>query len=262
MTHFKTLFLDIDGTIIKPDDQIESSTKQAILQVQQQGIEVFLATGRPIHEIRELGDELQVSSYIGYNGALGIYRGKELFQEPMEPHTVANFFEIARDHQHEVVMYTDSANAFTSLHNPSVENFIKQFHLYKNELYSPDILNTVLGMTLINLKEDDPLFYQNQAGVHLSQVNIAGMHHCYDVIQDSVNKGVGIKRVLQHLGFSERSAIAFGDGLNDKEMLQSVGASFAMGNAHPDLFSYAIYKTTDVNHSGVYNGLKQLGLVE
>jgi hydroxymethylpyrimidine pyrophosphatase-like HAD family hydrolase len=42
----------------------------------------------------------------------------------------------------------------------------------------------------------------------------------------------------------------------------SVGEGFAMGNGHPDLFQYAKHKTTTVNNSGIYNGLKKLGIIE
>ena len=58
MTNYKVLFLDIDGTLVRPDDTIEDSTKEAISQVQAKGIEVFLATGRPLHELKELAKTL------------------------------------------------------------------------------------------------------------------------------------------------------------------------------------------------------------
>lgn len=262
MTQFKALFLDIDGTIITPDDQIEDSTKQAIAQVQKKGVDVFLATGRPIHEIEELAAELTISSFIGYNGAYAIYKGSDLFQEPMHANAVADFFEIANNHRHEAVAYTNNSNAFTTLDNPSVKKFMRKFNLHKNEIFSTAVLDRVLGMTLINLEENDHLFYENHQGIHLSQVNIEGMQHCYDVIRDTVNKGIGIQMVLEHLGIRKEDAIAFGDGLNDKEMLKSVGESFAMGNAHPELFNYAKHKTTDVTNSGIYNGLNMLGLLD
>jgi hydroxymethylpyrimidine pyrophosphatase-like HAD family hydrolase len=88
------------------------------------------------------------------------------------------------------------------------------------------------------------------------------MENCFDVIRDKVNKGFGVNCVLNHLGIRKDTAIAFGDGLNDKEMLQNVGEGFAMGNAHPELLSYAKHKTTPVTNSGIFNGLKSLGLLD
>lgn len=262
MTDYKVLFLDIDGTTIKPDNTVEDSTKAAVLQVQEKGIEVFLATGRPLHEIDELAIELNIHSFIGYNGAYALYRGEELFQEPMNSATVRDFLEIAETNDHEAILFTNAKNAITDLHSPITQDFISYFHLHKNVSYSPAINDNVLGMTLLNLEESDTSLYGKEAGIHLSQVNVAGMLHCYDIIRDKVNKGYGVQMVLKHLGIDKESSIAFGDGMNDKEMLQSAGESFAMGNGHPDIFQYAKHKTTNVGDSGIYNGLKMLGLVE
>lgn len=103
---YKLLFLDIDGTILTPDDQIQESTKRAVAAVQKQGVEVFLATGRPLHEISHIGKELNVQSFIGYNGAFTVYRGREILKEPMNPDIVQNFVHTAKHHGHELVMYT------------------------------------------------------------------------------------------------------------------------------------------------------------
>lgn len=261
MIDYKLLFLDIDGTLLLPDDSIEESTRKAVSQVQEKGIEVFLATGRPIHEIRELAEELHIQSFIGYNGAYAIYKGNDLFQEPIDSKIVTDFTRIAKENQHEMVLYTNHQNLLTTMDSPPVEKFIKHFRFHQNDLYTPSMAGKVLGLTLVNVKEDETALYKHCEGVRLSQVNVEGMQNCYDMIMEKVNKGYGVQMVLKHLNLEKECAIAFGDGMNDKEMLLAAGESFAMANSHPDLFQYAKHKTTDVTNSGIYNGLKHLGLV-
>ncbi|MEH7418865.1 HAD family hydrolase [Neobacillus drentensis] len=262
MTKYKVLFLDIDGTLVTPDNRIEDSTKRAVAQVQAKGIEVFLATGRPLHEIDDLASELNIRSFIGYNGANAVYKGEDIFQEPLEPSLINRYLTIATEHNHDAVFYTNKENIFTNLEAPVIQKFIEVFHFHKNEAYSPEFNRDVLGITLINLKPEDVTLYESEEGIHLSQVNVEGLRHSYDVIRDKINKGYGIQMLLIHLNIPKESAIAFGDGMNDKEMLQAVGESFAMENGHPDIFQYAKNKTTDVTNSGIYNGLRTLGLVE
>jgi Cof subfamily protein (haloacid dehalogenase superfamily) len=262
MSQYKVLFLDIDGTILTPDDKIEESTKIAVAKAQEQGIEVFLATGRPIHEILDIAEKLKVNSFIGYNGALGIYKGEDLYKDYMPTGLVDNFFKLAKEYNNEMVLYTNNHNAFTSLDSPIVNKFITKFHLHKNELYKRSDLTNILGITLMNVCGNEDRHYLNEGGIHLAQVHVEGMENCFDVIRDHVNKGFGVNCVLTHLGIGKEAAIAFGDGLNDKEMLMNVGESFAMGNAHPELFSYAKHKTTAVAHSGILNGLKTLRLID
>lgn len=262
MKPYKVLFLDIDGTILRPDHTIEESTKIAIKKVQEQGIETVLATGRPIHEITELGEELNIQSYIGYNGALALYKEKEIFAEPMSVDNVEYILEVAAQNNHDVVLYSKTTNFFTTLEGPRVKKFIDTFDLKNNEVFTKENIDEILGITIMTNSETDDDLYSLEEGIHFSQVHVNGMRHCFDVIRDKVNKGVGIQFLLDRLNIPNESAIAFGDGMNDKEMLSTVGEGFAMGNAHEDLFQYAKHRTTSVSESGVYNGLKSLGLLD
>ncbi|WP_449538740.1 Cof-type HAD-IIB family hydrolase [Ferdinandcohnia sp. Marseille-Q9671] len=262
MSDIKIVFLDIDGTILRPDDTIEPSTKEAVTQLMQKGIEVFLATGRPLHEITEIGDELSISSYIAYNGAFAIRRGDTLFNEPLSPRLVENLLQTTNEHNFDVVLYSQNKNVFTNMEPQIVKQFIKTFHLRKNSLYSADKKEEFLGATIITTEEQAEEKYRHLKDIHLSSVNVEGMKTCRDVIRNTVNKGVAVKAVLAALQLTPEQAVAFGDGMNDKEMLSTVGTGFAMGNAHPDLISFAKYKTTDVENSGVYKGLVSLGLIK
>jgi Cof subfamily protein (haloacid dehalogenase superfamily) len=258
---FKVVFLDIDGTILMPDHTYSNSTKEAIAQIQEKGIKVFIATGRPLHEIQELADELNVDSFIGYNGAYAVYNHENILNERFNKKEITAFLEIAKKHHHEMVFYTSNKNYYTSLHHPLVEDFNKNFSLNQNALLNEDMMDQVLSMNILNLAPSQTNLYQLNENIRLSQVQGEGNEHAYDVLRLDVNKGEAVKKVLRTLNIPKEQAIAFGDGMNDKEMLESVGESFAMGNANPSLFQYAKHKTTSVMESGIYTGLKQLGLV-
>ncbi|MDY0393296.1 HAD family hydrolase [Virgibacillus halophilus] len=258
---YKALFLDIDGTTLKSDHTCTDSTRQAILETKQNGIEVFFATGRPIHEIKKLANKLHIESFIGYNGAYATFQDKMVLNAPMEKQTVSDIVHTAQKLGHDFVLYTYDSNYFSSLDATSTTSFIQLFQLEENKLYQAEILDQVLGMTLINVQEDELDDYKLGKDMHLSQVNIEGAQSCFDVIRDQMNKGQAIKEVMQELGYTAEDAIAFGDGMNDKEMLQTAGASFAMANAHPDLFQYAKYRTSSVDEDGISQGLRKLGVI-
>lgn len=259
---YKVLFLDIDGTILKSDHSYTELTKQAIRDVKKQGVDVFLATGRPLHEIDQLADELDVHSYIGYNGAFAVHQNQTILNETMDHNVVKKILDIANEHNHELVLYTRSRNYFTTLTRPIVTNFINTFQLKKNEMLTPDVMDQILGATVMNLDASQPSLYELDANINLSPVNIPGVEGSFDIIRETVNKGLAVEKVFNLLNIKRDEAIAFGDGMNDKEMLKMVGNGFAMGNAHPDLFEYAKHRTSTVTDDGIFNGLKQLGLVK
>ncbi|WP_112180603.1 MULTISPECIES: HAD family hydrolase [Paraliobacillus] len=262
MTNYKILFLDIDGTILKADHTIDDSTKNAIKQVKEQGIEIFLATGRPLHEVIDIAEELDVHSFIGYNGAYAIYQDKEILNKPMKQETVEHFLRVCEANPHEMVLYTHNKSLMTSMEADVIKDFSSYFDLKDTSLYTSAYVDNILGITLMNLNEDDPGLYETDEPIFFSQVNVEGLMHSYDVIRESVNKGRAIKHVIELLGFEKDSTIAFGDGMNDKQMLAFVEEGFAMGNAHTDLFAFAKHRTTSVDDNGIFNGLKQLGLVK
>lgn len=259
---YKLLFLDIDGTILKPDHTYEQSTKDAIVQLQQKGMEVFIATGRPLHEVMELANELHVDSYIGYNGAYAVYHNETIIDEPMDAKSVKQMMQIAKENNHEMVLYTNGKNYFTSLDKPFVQTFIDTFQLKHNDLYTDEIADKVLGVTVMDIGPSEENLYEIDPDFRMSQVNIDGIKNAYDIIRTNVNKGEAVNHILHLLQCTKEQAIAFGDGMNDKEMLLAVGDGFAMGNGDPELFQYAKHTTTDVTNAGIFNGLKTLELVK
>lgn len=261
MTNYQALFLDIDGTILQKDHTIQESTITAIAQAKTKGIKVFLATGRPLHEVNQIANVVKVDSFIGYNGAYADIAGEVLVNEAISQEVLDHYYHISRQLGHEMVLYTTTLNLFTSLDAPAVKTFISYFNLTKNDIYSPEQADPILGITILGAKEEELQHYQTKEPITFSQVNVEGLHNNFDVIRENVNKGSAIKKVLHTLHISFDQAIAFGDGMNDKQMLQLVGESFAMGNAHPDLFAFAKHHTSSVSDHGIYNGLKQLHIV-
>ncbi|MFD1362125.1 HAD family hydrolase [Lentibacillus salinarum] len=258
---YKILFLDIDGTILKPDHTYTETTIQAINAARQQGVEVFLATGRPLHEISALAEAFDIHSFIAYNGAFALHQDEVIVNEPIPQATMEQFIDKATQHGHELIMYTRDKNYFTNLDQPFIKQFINIFGLKENAAFTPAITDKVLGATILNVSPDEIPLYDVTSNFRFSPVHVNGTENCYDILRKNVNKGYSVEQILQLLNITREQAIAFGDGMNDKEMLEAVGEGFAMGNSHEDLFSFAKHRTTSVTEDGIAEGLKQLGLL-
>lgn len=264
MNYFKIVFLDIDGTIITSENTIQESTKEAIRQLKNKGIDVVLATGRPLHEISFLVEELHIDSMIGYNGAYGVYRGQCIWKKPLSGPFIEHFLHIAEQFGHDLVLFSKNRSFWNRIDSPLAAEFMEKFHIQKNEPLTRPVKDEFLSVNVITTGENHYKMYESVGGVKLTRVNIAlqKIKYCYDVVRDEANKGKAVKAFLEHLGIQKEAAIAFGDAKNDIEMLKNVGESFAMGNADPELIRYAKHITTSVENSGVYNGLKSLGLID
>lgn len=83
-----------------------------------------------------------------------------------------------------------------------------------------------------------------------------------DVISLGGSKAIGVEKYMEYRGYTKDQVYAFGDNLNDMEMLQYVGHGVAMGNAPDAVKQAAKYVTKAVGDDGIAYGLKKLGLIE
>ena len=76
-----------------------------------------------------------------------------------------------------------------------------------------------------------------------------------------VSKAAGIDKLLVKMGLTLEDAIAFGDGLNDIEMLQAVGTSVAMGNGHEKAKAAATHIADHVDEDGLAKIMRLLKII-
>lgn len=89
------------------------------------------------------------------------------------------------------------------------------------------------------------------------QVVVSGAHWV-DVMSAGVHKGVAVRRLQEALGVTAAQTAAFGDYLNDLEMLDEAGLSFAMDNAHPAVLERARHRAPANTDDGVVRTLTAL----
>ena len=70
---YNLLVLDIDGTVTNSQKKVLPKTKEAILNLQKQGVPVAIASGRPTRGIVNIAEELEFEKYgsyvLAFNGA-------------------------------------------------------------------------------------------------------------------------------------------------------------------------------------------------
>lgn len=89
------------------------------------------------------------------------------------------------------------------------------------------------------------------------------INHGYAVecVPEGYNKASGIERLIQALGIDRKNTYAFGDSVNDKEMLTYVEYGIAMGNSVPEILELAKYSTDNLYDDGIYKACEKFGLI-
>ncbi len=83
-----------------------------------------------------------------------------------------------------------------------------------------------------------------------------------DVVERAASKADGLRRLCEYFQIDIQHTVAFGDSMNDYEIIQTAGIGVAMGNAFPDLKPAANYVTTSIDEDGIWNACVHLGLIE
>lgn len=76
-----------------------------------------------------------------------------------------------------------------------------------------------------------------------------------------IHKAVGIELVTEHLGIARHDVIAFGDGMNDLEMLEHAGIGVAITGADPRVIAAADRTADGPETEGLVAAFAELGLV-
>jgi len=255
---YKIVFIDIDGTLVNNDKKIPEDAKLAVKQLKEKNIPIVLATGRAPYFFSHILEELDLHSYVCFNGSYAVCEGNEIYSKPIPTETLERLEKVAIDHSHPVVFQgSKECCANHKDHEHVIESFqslrIPQ-PIYRKEYWK----EADIFQCLLFCEEKDEAIYP----ASFSSIRFVRWHPLStDVIPNGGSKAKGIAELLKHLQIDASEAVAFGDGLNDKEMLSYVGMGIAMGNAEEEVKPYAKFTTKHVDDGGLKWGLKKIGLL-
>lgn len=68
---YKLVTVDLDGTLLNSYGEVTENTKEKIKKTQEKGVEIMIASGRPIDSIKTIAEEINSKKYfIAGNGAI------------------------------------------------------------------------------------------------------------------------------------------------------------------------------------------------
>jgi Cof subfamily protein (haloacid dehalogenase superfamily) len=256
----KLIALDLDGTLNNDEKKITPQTKAALLRVQEAGIRVVLASGRPapglLREATELDLEQHHGLLLSYNGgkvidltsqeilyenSISNKMAKKLLQH-LEPYPVT---PIVDDGQY---FYTDDEDSFYIQQEKSWNNM--ESIAVANVCDAVDF-NPVKILIAAPPEDLQPLISAIREPFCEELSFIASAPFYLEATAKGINKAFSLDKICQKLQIKQDEVMAFGDAANDLSMIDFAGVGVAMGNACSQLKERADEITLSNNEDGI-----------
>ena len=254
----KILFFDVDGTLYNSEKILPTSAKEALFEARRKGYELAIATGRAPFMIQSLLEELDINTYITFNGQYVVYKGEVVYTNGIKKDELAEIIAFG-EARNEPVVFLDDKQMIASVGNDhKVAESLNTLKYPYPKLDSSYYMQNNVYQTLIFMEEKDELLYREA----FPNVQFVRWHrYSCDILPKGGSKAAGIEKVLERMELTLEDAIAFGDGINDIEMLQAVGTSIAMGNGHESVKAVATHIADHVDEDGIAKIMRQLNII-
>ncbi|MBS6195533.1 MAG: HAD family phosphatase [Clostridiales bacterium] len=259
--NYQMLVLDLDGTLTNSKKELTESTRKALLEIQENGKKVVLASGRPINGIVPLAQKLELSRFGGYmlsfNGAriTQCATGENVYNRIIPPEVIQPVFDIVREYPGVDIVTYDDHSIFSGLHTNEYtekESFINKMEIIHREDFVSH-LNFPINKLLVPgepsvLDEIIPVLkkrFHKQLNIYKSEPFFL------EIMPKNIDKAHSLQKLLNSIGLSADSMICCGDGFNDLSMIEYAGLGVAMENAQPIVKETADFITKSNDEDGI-----------
>lgn len=258
---YQILVLDLDGTLTNSKKEITKPTLDALIEIQEAGKKVVLASGRPTCGVTPLAEQLHLERYgsyiLSFNGAkiTDCRSGKLIYNKALPKESIPSIYEIASKYPVDILGYLPDAvlsglctNNYSQLEADinripliPVSDFCEQVMRQDNNKFlltgEPDII--------AQAKEELVGTFRGLLNIYCSEP------YFLEIMPQNIDKAYSLEKLLRSIGLNADQMICCGDGYNDITMIEYAGLGIAMENAQPLIRQKADFITKSNDDDGI-----------
>ncbi len=256
-TKYKLLAMDVDGTLIRPDQIIPPETVDAVAEAQAAGVRIVLATGRSycetIHIWRQLKLKPPLEPMVLIGGALvsEADTGRTLYRHPIDRALACEYSEALCAAGYSAACIVDAWQCPTDYilaESADAERIHRIWfgqmkvktrsvkHLSEAaDMPAPLRINAVVeGERGVELAEEMKRRFGDRLLIHYIKAPNYGVY-IVEALAGGTNKWVGVQYVAQAYRIGPGHIVTVGDDVNDLPMIRAAGLGVAMPNSVPEV---------------------------
>lgn len=256
MKNRKMIVVDLDGTLLNINKECSNKTKRYLKRLKDMGYIIVIATGRVLRSAVMVTGGAEFANYIVASAGSVVYdmdKSKIIMRNNIDLKLVKKICLTCDKEEVKSVNICDLFNHYKYISKQNYcslcEKRIGNIDNFFNE--SDGIVNVT-----INFNNNDLVnkYYNVFCGNNLELLVMQdsfGTEKCLEIFSSGVSKYNAIKVIMELENISNQDVIAFGDGLNDVDMIRMAGVGVAMGNALDSVKDVSNYVTISHNDDGV-----------
>ena len=289
---YKLVTVDLDGTLLNSYGEVTENTKEKIKKTQEKGVEIMIASGRPIDSIKTIAEEINSKKYfIAGNGAIiyDIQKEKIIYEKYIPRQKIIEIAKICEENNISYNIYTEKniitqdlkynvlyyykenlkkdANKITSIIKvDSILEYVKNEPNIKclkitvcdeNQTIFKSIVRRLRAIENIDVMD---VSHMSRKVFKQGTEDIERGYFYTEISSTQVNKWQAIKYLLPILQIKPEEVIGIGDNINDKEMIENAGLGVCMGQSTPVIKEISDEITDSNTEEGVANVLEKIFL--
>jgi Cof subfamily protein (haloacid dehalogenase superfamily) len=268
---YQLLAINIDGTLLRSNGRIQSGTKEAIEYVQNKEVYVTLITNRNFPSAKKVAKALKLDSYLITHdgGFIGKSIDSPIYQNRISEEKAFNMIQVLENYECNIRLIHERYSVGNRMKMP--RNLIAKAVFGSGDpLFYPMQFVSSLGDYL----RDNPLsptkielyfpndheqsqvlkvLTENFDGIDIKPVEKGRV----EIVSKGMSKLTGLRKLCDHLGIPMGKAVAIGDSIDDKAMIEAAGLGVAMWNAPNEVKKAADWITRSNNQNGVSYMVKE-----
>lgn len=259
----KLILSDMDGTLLDEEGRLPAEFDAMMEKLHDRGVMFAPASGRQYHSLvdsfRKYADTFL---FVSDNGTMVRKHGEELFSNVIERKKALEIVNSMNDNPEIYNVFCGKKKVYL-LKDKHPEKYEEELKKYFREIELVDCFEDVedepIKLSFFTAAGDAdrkifPLLkhYEKEMQVVLASA------YWVDITNRGANKGMAVRKIQERLGLEPEECAAFGDYMNDKEMLESVYYSYAMANAYPAIKEVARFSAKSNAEAGVMEKIQQL----
>ena len=255
---YKLIAVDMDGTLLKNDKTVSDRTKKTLKEAREKGVNVVIATGRPIDGVSRYLEELDMlgeNDYVlSYNGGLVLKtKSREIISKiALTGADLHYLHKLSKELGVNIHAFSEVYGLITPKNNIKIG--INDYSKIEDD-------HSIIKVMMI----DEPEVLQKAVDnlpkeVYEKYTVVRSTPYFLEFLNKEVNKGTGVKLLADHLGVKQEEVMTFGDAENDLDMIVYAGMGVAMANGFEEVKEAANYITDSNEEDGVAKAIEKFVL--